>query len=391
MQLGDLAVVALEEGDQVARQVVLVLVGQAADDAAVHRDVLRAPGRAGADEDVAGVHVGMEEAVAEHLGEEDLHAALGQCLEVGALVAQGFQVGHRDAVDALHHQHLGPAPVPVDLWHVEQRRAFEVAPQLRGVGCLAEQVEFVDDGFLVVADHFHGVQAPRLAGDPLGEAGEDEQPGDVGADHRFQVRPDHLHHHFLAALQPRGVDLGHRGRGQRFAFEAGEDLFDLRAQLFLDALDRQLRREGRHLVLQPGQFVGDVVGQQVAAGGENLAELDEDRSEVLQRQAQARAAGQFQLAPRQPAPGQGGTEQAQPPGQHRQFEDQVVQAVADDDALDAQEAAESEELHASGLVFWLRRPTRASRRSRASFSWSSSAKRASASCWPTSVRLSSAR
>ncbi len=104
-----------------------------------------------------------------------------------------------------------------------------------------------------------------------------------------------------------------------------------------------------------------------------------------------RAAGQFQLAPRQPAPGQGGTEQAQPPGQHRQFEDQVVQAVADDDALDAQEAAESEELHASGLVFWLRRPTRASRRSRASFSWSSSAKRASASCWPTSVRLSSAR
>jgi hypothetical protein len=37
------------------------------------------------------VHVGVEEAVAEHLGEEDLHAALGQHLHVGALVGQGRQ------------------------------------------------------------------------------------------------------------------------------------------------------------------------------------------------------------------------------------------------------------------------------------------------------------
>lgn len=147
MQLGDAAVVTLEESDQVARQVVLVLGGQAADDAAVDGDVLRAPWFDSADEDVARVHVGMEEAVAEHLGEEYLHASFGQQLHVGALIGQGGHVGHRHAVDALHYQHLGAAQVPVHLGHVHQLGTFEIAPQLAGVGRFAQQVELVVDGF----------------------------------------------------------------------------------------------------------------------------------------------------------------------------------------------------------------------------------------------------
>ena len=83
------AVVALEEGKQVARQVVLILRGQAADDAAVDGDVLRILRRDRADENVAGVHVGVEKAVTEDLGEEQFNAALGQLLHVGALIGQG--------------------------------------------------------------------------------------------------------------------------------------------------------------------------------------------------------------------------------------------------------------------------------------------------------------
>ena len=43
------------------------------------------------------------------------------------------------------------AVVPVDLGHVEQRRAREVALELRGVGGLAHQVELVENGLLVLA------------------------------------------------------------------------------------------------------------------------------------------------------------------------------------------------------------------------------------------------
>ncbi|MCY1205597.1 hypothetical protein D9M72_171490 [compost metagenome] len=233
----------------------------------------------------------MEEAVAEHLGEEDFHAALCQQFHVGALVGEGGQVGHRDAVDAFHHQHLGAAPVPVDLGHVEQRRAVEVAAQLAGVGRLAQQVELVVDGLLVVVHHFYRAQAAGVGGHALGQAGEEEQPGEVLADDRPQVGADHLHHHFLAAFQLGSVDLGHRGRGQRLDVEAGEHLADPGAQLFLDTRDGLLRGERRYLVLQAGQFIGDIGRHQVAASGEQLAELDEDRAEVFQRQAQARSAG----------------------------------------------------------------------------------------------------
>nr|GFD13108.1 hypothetical protein [Tanacetum cinerariifolium] len=80
--------------------------GNAAHDAAVDGNVLRIPRRNGADEDVAGVHVGVEKAVAEHLGEEQLHATFGEFLHVGALIGQGRQIGDLNPVDALHHQYF---------------------------------------------------------------------------------------------------------------------------------------------------------------------------------------------------------------------------------------------------------------------------------------------
>ena len=69
-------------------------------------------------EDVAGVHVGVEEIVLEHLREEDLDAVLGEPLDVGAGFAQPLQVRDRHAADALHDHHLGPAEVPVHRGHI---------------------------------------------------------------------------------------------------------------------------------------------------------------------------------------------------------------------------------------------------------------------------------
>ena len=84
VRLRDAPVVAVEEGEEVLRQVVLVDLGERAHDAEVERDVAAVVG----DQDVARVHVGVEEAVAEHLGEEDLHAGARERRNVDALLAQ---------------------------------------------------------------------------------------------------------------------------------------------------------------------------------------------------------------------------------------------------------------------------------------------------------------
>ena len=81
--------------------------------------------------------------------------------------------------------------------------------------------------------------------------------------------------------------------------------------------------ERRHAVLQQRQFVGDVGRQQVAPGRQHLAELDEDRAQVLQRLAQALAARRRQVAAEREDAGQ----RAQP-GPLEAGEDQLVQAVA---------------------------------------------------------------
>ncbi len=91
---------------------------------------------------------------------------------------------------------------------------------------------------------------------------------DRRARHRRQVeRPEHV--------------------GERPAEHADDRRFDL------------LRRERRHAILQQRELVGDVGRQQVAPRRQHLAELDEDRAEVLERTAQAHAARRRQVAPEQ--------------------------------------------------------------------------------------------
>ena len=65
------AIIALEEGEEVLREVVLVDFVQRAHDAEVERNIAAVQ----VHQDVARMHVGMEETVAEHLGEKDLHAS----------------------------------------------------------------------------------------------------------------------------------------------------------------------------------------------------------------------------------------------------------------------------------------------------------------------------
>ena len=74
MQGGHPAVIAPEKREEVLGEIVLVEVGQGADDAEIERDVTIEVGPGGAHKDVAGMHVGMEKAVAKDLGKKDFDA-----------------------------------------------------------------------------------------------------------------------------------------------------------------------------------------------------------------------------------------------------------------------------------------------------------------------------
>ncbi len=162
MRLRDAPVVAVEERQEILREVALVALAERAHDAEVEGDVAALRFALGADENVARVHVGVEEAVAEHLREEDLHARTGERGNVDPLLFEVFPLRNRDAVHPLHHHHPLRAKVPVHLGHDEQARAREVAPQLAGVRRLAQQIELLFQVMLEFRDHLLRLEAPRL-------------------------------------------------------------------------------------------------------------------------------------------------------------------------------------------------------------------------------------
>ncbi len=115
MQLRDAAIVAVEEGHEIFRQIMLIARLQGADDAEIHGGIARISRIIDLHEDIAGVHVGMKEIMAEHLREKDLDAVLGQLGDVRAARPQLLDTADDDAVNALHDHDVLAAVVPVNL------------------------------------------------------------------------------------------------------------------------------------------------------------------------------------------------------------------------------------------------------------------------------------
>src|SRR5690606_24104473 len=333
VQRRDAPVVAAEEREEILGEIMLILVAQRADDAEVDRDVAGTLRVRDVDEDVPRMHVRMEEVVAEHLREEDLDAVLGEQTDVRAARLEERDVADRDAVDALHRQHVGPAIVPVDLRHVELVRVREIALQLRRVRGLAQQVDLVHQRLLELLDDLDGPQAPSVRPVALGEPRELIEHLDVALDQSTDIRTQDLHDDLGAVDEPRRMHLGDRRGGERLALEMREDLGDRTVERTLEQRERDVRRERRHLVLELRELVRELGRQQVAARRHGLAELHVDRPELLEREPEPlperprldRRPGQELLQPRE-RPEQVGVP------------DDLVEPVAEQRPLDAQES-----------------------------------------------------
>ena len=157
---------------------------------------------------------------------------------------------------------------------ISLRRAVGEHEHVAGVGV---GVEAAVDQHLAEAGAQQGLGRP-------GQLGQDQQ---VAVDRLGDAGPLELDHHRLAAPQPAPVGLGDRGGGDRLGVEGGEHLLDGPAQPGLEQLPDRLRRGRGDLVLEPAQLGHHPGREQVGAGRQDLAELDEHAAALLEGLAQA--------------------------------------------------------------------------------------------------------
>ncbi len=231
--------------------------------------------------------------------------------------------------------------VPVNLGHDQQRRLGEVAAQLRGIGGLAHEVEFIAQVFGELGDHLAWLQAPGIRPQSFKQNGEGVEQSEVVLDDRQHVRAQDLDRDFVTAilfLQPGEVNLGDRGRSDRYRVKFGKHVVCRTVIRLLDFRQRKMRIEWRHLILQFGEFVGDVGRQQVATGRQHLSELDENRPQRLQRHAQSCCPRRGEVAPELQHIGNADQTPAR-----LKFEHHFVQPEATGDGGDLEQAEEAHE------------------------------------------------
>ena len=223
-----------------------------------------------------------------------------------------------------------------------------------GVGRLAHEVELIENGLLVLAHHFDGSQAAAAVPVALRNARERVQHLEIARDHGVHAGAQHLHDDFarLRAVerhfgsQLRRVHLRDRRGRERLFVELREHLFGGAAVRSLDDRARDAAVERRHAILELREFVGDVDRQQIAPRGQRLAELHEDRPQLLERETQAFAARRVAAAHR-PGPRRQQEQEAQRPvqvgGAH-----ELVEPVTHQHPLDLDETGDDAQLHRDG-------------------------------------------
>ncbi len=87
------------------------------------------------------------------------------------------------------------------------------------------------------------------------------------------------------------MHLTDRRRRDRNRVERGEQRLQRRVQLGFDHLPSLLERERRYRVLQQREFSRDILGHEIGASREQLAELDEGRPELVQELTQVPSQG----------------------------------------------------------------------------------------------------
>ena len=198
------------------------LVPQALAQVSDHPEIHGSDDRSIHDEEVAGVGVGVEEAINERLLDDDLRGVEGNLMAVHPGDVQGLNVVHLDAADSLQDENPSSGVVPVDPGDVKIGFVGEVPPEAVGVAPLAAVVHLCPQGVgEFLGDRGQVVELPQR-GTFLDQAGQVEEDLQIHGDELLDLRALNLDHHLLAAGQDGPVHLGQRGSSQGFGLKGGE-------------------------------------------------------------------------------------------------------------------------------------------------------------------------
>ncbi len=167
---------------------------------------------------------------------------------------------------ALHDHDVQAAIVPIHLGHVQQVRPLEITLQLRGVRCLAHQIQLIENRLFVLGHDLARTQPAAFAPESVRQIRDLVQDFQVALDPLAHARAQHLDDHFLAVRQPGDMHLRDRRGRQRSRVEFRKHFADRLPVGALDDGASDLSGERRNAVLKPCQLVGDIDRQQVPPG-----------------------------------------------------------------------------------------------------------------------------
>ena len=153
-------IIARDEAVQDLRQEQAFFGAEPTHDAEVDRD--QAP--IVVDEQIARMHVGVKEAVAQRMAKKGLDQRAGDRREVEALGIEPRAVRQRRGVDPFQRQDFLGGAVPVDRRHAEIRIVLGVLRHLRKRRGLQAEIHLHRHGAAQGIDHFDKPQPPRLGG-----------------------------------------------------------------------------------------------------------------------------------------------------------------------------------------------------------------------------------
>ena len=205
-------------------------------------------------EDVAGVGIGVEEAVAKDHVEEDARTAMGELVEVRPRRLQIFRPVEGDAVEKLHRQHAAGRVRRERFGEDDVGIARERLPEELQVPQFAAEVEFARDDALELGDHRHRMIDAQIRQEPLRQSGQFGQDADVVGDAPDDVRVLNLHRDPPAVGERRAMDLGDRRGRLRCGLKRREEFTERPAQFLFDGRARDGQGIRRDFGLEPGQF-----------------------------------------------------------------------------------------------------------------------------------------
>ncbi len=237
------------------------------------------------DEQIARMHVGVEEAVAQSLAQATLNHAAAERRQVETLGSKRGVVVKRRAVDPFQREHFARRAVPVHRGHAE-------------IGVLARVLRhFGKRRRFQPKIHFHrhrtGQRRHRLdRAQPLRFerkafrfARGKKESVEIDLEAPCDARPQNFHRHGFAFAVFVDFGLMHlrdRGGGDGRA-EARIDIVQRLVERLGDRGFRLRLRKRRHLVLQAFQIARDSGADHVRPGGHELAELDVSRPQLGKR------------------------------------------------------------------------------------------------------------